>query len=97
MASPERRNSVARPAIDREKTTPFLLRLFVRTGGFHRFPPPRPLQSQTNSLPDSKNLKLQIASPPAMKSKFTHGTLSTDKKRGLTELGKTLRYRNWGN
>src|SRR5436309_5701379 len=35
--SPERRNSVSKPGIDREKTTPFLLRLFVRTGGFHRY------------------------------------------------------------
>jgi hypothetical protein len=37
--SPERRNSTAKPVIDREKTTPFLLRLFVRTGGFHRYVP----------------------------------------------------------
>lgn len=45
---------------------------------------PSPAITNTNTLPDSKNLKLQIAFPPAMKSKFTHGTLPTDKKRGLT-------------
>lgn len=42
--SPERRNSTAKPVIDREKTTPFLLRLFVRTGGFHRYVPLRALR-----------------------------------------------------
>ena len=37
MATPERRESVSKPTIDRQKTTPFLLRLFVRTGGFHKY------------------------------------------------------------
>jgi hypothetical protein len=46
MTSPERDNSITKPAIDREKTTPFLLRLFIRTGGFHRY---RPLSRPTNS------------------------------------------------
>src|SRR5436305_2559560 len=89
MASPERRNSVStKPAIDREKTTPFLLRLFVRPGGFHRhtlfFNPCTlfPYILMKNIL-DLKILKFQIVFQQTMNFKFTLGKFSLSQHKLL--------------